>query len=433
MASPSLKLLVLPQEISSEARVCTLAHPRTSNPSRYYFCPERGVFEFIRIAAPKSACQSWLIGPQQRDFKDGNNANFANPLVDVETDVTGESNLPVTFMKPISKGYVTKSPELFVATPIDPLFLILPSFCQQLSSSKVFSIDSRFFSTDDLIERLEVSSKQLDLLSNNKRMRETFDARIIAVCDTVEAGDEKMYRINMDKLLSELILKAKNMVASGFPASLEEKFVRKALEAPMMALKREESSFSEIPTPSEDDKFIARPLPSDPTESQTIMFESDLSMTNSTSNADLSIPEAQVPSLQTLDVTPLLRLRTALSYMISSYIRPSIEVTLNEKLASTSSPIDFKPLDERLAQIASLRAEALASRSLSDYSRKRSMNEDEEQAESRAEKKQRKEEEEKRRKAGESRGVRDLKKVDVSGMKKMSDFFSKGPAKKKRK
>jgi Ydr279p protein family (RNase H2 complex component). len=52
-------------------------------------------------------------------------------------------------------------------------------------------------------------------------------------------------------------------------------------------------------------------------------------------------------------------------------------------------------------------------------------------AESRAEKKRRKEEEDKRKNTGQSRGVKELKKVDTSGMKKMSDFFGKAAAKKK--
>ena len=47
----------------------------------------------------------------------------------------------------------------------------------------------------------------------------------------------------------------------------------------------------------------------------------------------------------------------------------------------------------------------------------------------RAEKK-RKEEEEKMKKAGESRGVRELKKVNTSGMKKLSAFFGKAASKK---
>ena len=96
------------------------------------------------------------------------------------------------------------------------------------------------------------------------------------------------------------------------------------------------------------------------------------------------------------------------------------------------TPVDFTPLEEHLKHIASLRAEALASRSLSDFSRKRSTMEDEDAAETKAEKKRKLEEEEKRKKAGESRGVRDLKKVNVTGMKKMSDFFGRAaPVKKK--
>lgn len=431
-ATPSpLKLLVLPKDVSSGARICTLAHPRTSNPSRYYFCPEKGVFEFIRIVAPKSICQSWLIGPQHRPCQSGNHTNLAQPVENIETSIPGELNSQANSIRSVTEGYVVKSPELLVATPIDPLFLILPSFCGQFSSNKGSSIDSRFISSDDLIERLQVSSKHWDLLSNNKPMRETLDVRITTICDTVEAGGETMYRINLDQLLTELIFKAKNMVASGFPASMEDKFVRKALEAPMMALKREESSLSETPKLSQEAKPIVGPS-SDQELSQISIDNTDPKVTVFTASTDLSTSETQDPSLQVLDIRPLLRLHTALSYMISSYIPPPIEVALKEKLGSSGSPIDFKPLDQQLAHIASLRAEALASRSLSDFSRKRSMNEDDEAAESRAEKKQRKEDEEKRRKAGESKGVRDLKKVDVSGMKKMNDFFTKGPAKKKK-
>lgn len=56
------------------------------------------------------------------------------------------------------------------------------------------------------------------------------------------------------------------------------------------------------------------------------------------------------------------------------------------------------------------------------------MYEEDDAAETRAEKKRRKEEEEEKKKAGESRGIRDLKKVDTKGMKKMSDFFGKAAA-----
>lgn len=116
--------------------------------------------------------------------------------------------------------------------------------------------------------------------------------------------------------------------------------------------------------------------------------------------------------------------------MKESYIAQDLGARLDELLASAESPLDFKPLKDRLEHLAKLRAEALASRSLGDFSRKRNL-EDEDAAESRAEKKRRKEAEEKKKKAEQSRGVRELKKVDTSGMKKMSDFFGKAAAKKK--
>ena len=90
---------------------------------------------------------------------------------------------------------------------------------------------------------------------------------------------------------------------------------------------------------------------------------------------------------------------------------------------SGSSAIDFKPLDEYLARVAQLRQEAAASRNMGDYSRKRVL--DDEEIMEREEKKRKKDEEEKRKKAGESMGVRALKKVNTQGMKKMSDFFKK--------
>lgn len=99
--------------------------------------------------------------------------------------------------------------------------------------------------------------------------------------------------------------------------------------------------------------------------------------------------------------------------------------TLNTLLTSPLSPagIDFAPLTAHLTHLAKLRAEAAASADLSSFTRKRGCLEDDEEAEARAEKKRRLEEEEKRKKLSISRGVKDLAKVDVKGMKKMSAFF----------
>ena len=118
------------------------------------------------------------------------------------------------------------------------------------------------------------------------------------------------------------------------------------------------------------------------------------------------------------------RLRTTWSFIASSYLPDQLADKLTGLLSSELCPVDFAPLETYLSNLETLRAEALASRSLSSFGLKRGLDADT-ASEARAEKKRKQEEDEKRKKAGESRGVRDLKKVDVSGMKKMSAFFTK--------
>ena len=328
---------------------------------------------------------------------------------------------------PISNGYIIKTPELLIATPIDPLFLVLPALHVK-ASTKSPSSKGLFLSADDILETFEETSKHFRGVLGHDRIRHLVEDRMGAVCDTVDAGDETMFRLNMEKLLGELVLKARNVIESGLPASMENKFVSRALERPVMSLKREESSVSQ----TTKDVATAGIATADSVDSQVSNTTSTSGDTGISFGTELTIPtdsKAQRKSGECLD---LLRLRVALSYMFSSYIPQPIVMLLNEQLASTGSPINFKPLDEELATIAKMRSEALAARSMSDFSRKRGIDDDE-AAEIRAEKKAKKEEEEKKKKASETRGLRDLKKVDTTGMKKMSDFFSKASAAKKKK
>jgi hypothetical protein len=121
------------------------------------------------------------------------------------------------------------------------------------------------------------------------------------------------------------------------------------------------------------------------------------------------------------EVVRLQRLRVAFNFICSSYIAPAIAEMLKEHLAKATDLVDFKPLDEYLAQLAKLRQEAAAART-TDFSRKRMADEE---ADERAEKRKKMEAEEKAKKASMSRGVKNLMKVNTSGMKKMSDFFKK--------
>ena len=420
------KILILPQGASPEARICTLSHPRTLTPSRYYFDPHKGLYEFTCIAAPKSTCRSWLIGRRTRLVNQQEDA----PPTKKDLERGGVQANEETNDRPISDGYTVKTAEMLIATPIDHLFVLLPSFVHD-SSSKSPTSQKLFLSADDLLEKLSEKSKHFNRVSNHEQTRLAMEQRLKTVCDTVDAGDEKMYRLNDEKLLRELVLKAKTIVAKGLPASMEERFIRKALEIPVMVVKHEEPSITDA-TISQNGTTTLDSIPSEAVDSQASTASADSTASASSTATDITIPEGATPVTSTGELYHLLRLWTALSYIISSYIPPAIAEPLNALIASGKSPVDFEILNDHLAKIAKMRAEALASRSFGDFSRKRSMYEDDDAAETRAENKRRKEEDEKKKKASESRGIKDLKKVDTRGMKKMSDFFGKAAAAKQK-
>lgn len=427
----SPKLLILPEDRSPDARICTLTHPRTSTPSRYLFDPEKGVYEFTKVAAPRSTYRSWLIAGQSPKIASIDEAEHAKALntTDNTQDATNPSSRKCddAIARPISNGYVVKNAELLVATPIDALFLLLPSMA---NSPIAKSSDSAgiFLSADDLLEKISETCPNFHNLLDHERTRQLMEERMQIICDTVDAGGENMYRLNDDKLLSELLAKARSMVAKGLPVSIEMKFVRKALETPVMGIMHEETPVSDT-NPPPIDTLRSESMSSDTVDSQS---SAAISVSTASASTEVTIPDIHPPTEPDRELHHLMRLRTAFSYMLSAYVPAPLAARLSSTLASNKSPIDFKPLDERLAYIAKMRAEALAARSLGDFSRKRSMYEEDDASETRAEKKRRKEEEEKKKKASETRGIRDLKKVDTTGMKKMSDFFGKGATVKKK-
>ncbi|KAI9704235.1 MAG: hypothetical protein M1836_007096 [Candelina mexicana] len=442
------KLFVLPKHVSPGARIVTLLHPRTEVRNRFYFCPNNGFYEFTRVAGTRTIPRSWLLAPHRKSAAQQKSihCNITDPQgsgvrdSSVATVVEDTMGAATEDSSSFRKGYISKSADLFVTTPLDPLFLLIPAVCPPTQPNKSEAPKQLFLSIDDHLDMLIASSDHWSYILPHATTREVLEARMAVVCDSVEAADEKMYRLSHEKLLDVLVAKAECMVQKGLPASLEEKFVRKALEIPMMGIKREDGLHPIGPKTngegaSEDiDDTLATP-----SESIDSSLTADSQTTQST--AATSFSEESPTNRQLVTITPpisapegvphLLRLRTALSYLFSAYLPIHLTSTLNTMLASQTTPIDFSPLDTHILHLNTLRVEALASRSLSDFSRKRSLNEDDECAEDRAEKKRKKEEEERKKKQVESRGVRDLKKVDVSGMKKLSDFFGKGSIKKK--
>jgi hypothetical protein len=406
-------LFILPKDFSAEARIVSVENPRYAEDDRYLVCPERGFYEFTRVAAPKTSPRSWLLNQRDDGASEG-----------------GEDR------KNAPKGFVTKAADLYITTPIDPLFFLLPALAPQPKSNSSEPTKKLFLAGDDYLERMTTASPDLSSLVRIETLRSKLENRMAAVCDTVDAGNETMYRLNDEKLLEELLRKARMMVEKGLPASMEEKLIRKALEEPMLSIKSGDSSLSEIV--NEEDPILAdsgnaTPATGTPdtqnttsTEERTTISFSEASTAATSFSEGTETPKITLPPIDAPgDVAELLRLRTALFFICSAYLAPHLAQFLKKLLLSSTSSVDFGPLDTHLENLTKLRQEALAARSLGDYSQKRSMNEDDGGLETRAEKKRKKDEEEKRKKVGESRGVRDLKKVNVSGMKKMSDFFKK--------
>ncbi|PMD23007.1 hypothetical protein NA56DRAFT_597860 [Hyaloscypha hepaticicola] len=414
-----LQLFILPEGISNEARIITLQNPRSLEESRYLVCPEREFYEFKAFTEPKTTPRSWLLSE----------AEILGKYETVEAEFVKKSTEPT--------GYVTRNATLFIATPIDSLFLILPALAPLPPSKNTELPKKLFLSGDDYLEKLGFTSPQLNSFLRAEPIRAGLEKRIATVCDRVEGGDETMYRLNEEKLLDEMLKKAKKIISSGLPASMEEKLVRKALDVPILGITREQSLLNgdEVDTDltQPGSRTPAADTPDTQTTSSTDIAASSFSEASSaaTSFTEDFMAPPPIQNLKTLPiinapdgVADLLRLRTAFFFICSNYIAPHLSETLKKMLSSSKSAVDFSPLDSHLAYLAKMRQEAASMRSIADFSRKRSMIEDED-SETRAEKKRKKEEEEKRKKAGESQGVKKLKKVNVTGMKKMSDFFKK--------
>ncbi|KAK0707484.1 ribonuclease H2, subunit B, partial [Lasiosphaeris hirsuta] len=389
------RLFIIPKTATPAAQIVTLQNPRYARPTRYFVCPEAGFFECIKISTPTLAPRSWLL----ENVKD-------------ESGVRREG----------LDSQMAQDAELYAVTPIDPVFLLLPGLASvkgARSGAETKAPKKRMFmSSDDHLDALSGSNDHLSEVLRLPGLREKLEARMAVVCETVDAADEQMFRLNESKLLDEILSKAKRMSKQGLPKSMEEKFVKKALEAPIMGIR-------------------SQPLTNpDSTDSQSTVSYVEASATSLSDASTAATPlssesapgaaasEAVTNAMSASEeVIKLQRLRIAFNFICSCYIAPPLADTLKNMLTAdaTKGRVDFKPLDEYLVQLMKLRQDAAAARS-TDYSRKRAADDEEDE---RAEKRRKKEEEEKAKKAKQSRGVKELMKVNTTGMKKMSDFFKK--------
>lgn len=302
----------------------------------------------------------------------------------------------------IGDGQVIQDGALYISTPIDPLFLLIPHLLPASTENK----KGYFLPIDDILESLITSAETGKLVSHWARLirpgtisRRHIEARIRACSDSVDAGGEIAYRVNQDKVVKILAKKCEAMAVGGLPKSLEDEFVTKPLVRPnseaaqgtkTVALEVRENSPKDHPKPGLK--------PSEPQCSED---------TPSTTDGD------------TPNIHQLLRLRVSLQFLTSTYLAAHIATLLTSYLKTVH---DFTSLDERLTELKRLRLETTAVRS-GDFSLKRSVND--ETIDDRAEKKRKKEEEEKKKKKAISKGVKELSKVNTRGMAKMTSFFKK--------
>jgi hypothetical protein len=366
-----LKLFILPKGASKDARIICLNDPVRNKPTRYLHCPNTGFYEFTKISTPQVDPRSWMLQYEKTD--------------ESESYVPGQENRQLS-----SEGYIAESQDLFVATPFDPVFFLLPILSTPTSSSKKSRKDM-FLTLDDHVDEAPGVSSQFKQLLRTKTAR-LLQTRLKSVCDTVEVGDEIMFRLSLAKTAEEMMARARKVALNGLPKSMEEHFVSKPLEPPVQLVKNTETPNGEVPPDQ-----MAKDQPA-------------------------KAQDTKVPN----GLAELQRIRTALDFITRAYLPPTLQTQVKDMLSQAYSS-EFAPLDTYMASQNARRAEVQALRAISDnISRKRSAADSDEAAEQRAEKKRKKEEEDARRKS-ESRAMKELKKVDTTGMKKISSFFTKGP------
>lgn len=317
--------------------------------------------------------------------------------------------------------------DLYIATPLDPIFLLLPALCQSEEGHWGTLHDHVFLSPHDLAGRYAPLRMILTSALESK-----LEASMRVVCDargSLMGDGEAYYHLDVGRVAAVLMRKARKMVERGtWPASLEEKYVSERLRVPERGIevdlegKALERTMTKGTGPA-DPTAVASPVPLSP--------ESKGKEDDTTADTAVELPPPQSWSHNN-DIPSLLRLHTALNYLITSYIPPGLRDRLNPILYhfSNSNPqkftgppplLDLRPLDAHLAHLATLRAQVHALRGLSENILSGQKHGREEEVDGEEMKKRKREAEKKT----VSLGVKKLMKADTTGMRKLSSFFGK--------
>jgi len=381
-------IVLLPSALpSTDLKIITLPHPRTLVPTRYLVHPAQGLHEITKLTAPTSTPRSWLLTPPSE---------------------------PSSPPKWLGNGQILQDGSMYICTPMDPLFMLLP----RLFPADAADAINRFLPMEDLFE--EIAKEEEGDWGLVVRSQVT-EKRLVAVCESVDVGDEKAYKPSREKLMKVLDGKCIRMAKGGLPTTMEEEFVQKPLTRPMAEIMADEAE-------QKKDAGSVKEL-----EVRGIKKKEDNDAGRGGGDGEAAAGEAEAlstpPGSQAArprlaeasqEVTDLLRIRVASEFISNNYLSIYIAEVLSNRLQKSH---DFTPLDDYLSELAKSRREATAMRS-DDFTLKRNY-EDEEGVVDRKRKRKEAEEAEKKKKKSVSRATKELQKADTRGMAKMTAYFGR--------
>ncbi|KAH8146491.1 uncharacterized protein LAJ45_09437 [Morchella importuna] len=153
------RVFLLPKNATSTPfTIVTLPHPRTSVPTRFLLHESTGLHEITKIVPAASAPRSWLLAPTTPDSPD---------------DTTW-----------LNTGQTLSDATLYLTTPYDPLFLLLPHLLPLTPTAT----SGLYQPLDDILDALADAEDEgryhWAAVLRVPRCREVFEARVRAVCET---------------------------------------------------------------------------------------------------------------------------------------------------------------------------------------------------------------------------------------------------------
>ncbi|KAK6333255.1 hypothetical protein TWF718_011076 [Orbilia javanica] len=436
------RVFILPSsdngDSSNEHTILTFKHPNTNVPTRYLVhhpktsSPSTSsstpfIYEILKVANSPYAPRSWLIAPDTPPL--------SPPTPKTEDEETTDKEAPPKEQEQENQSLIIRDAHLYLTTPFDPLYLLLPHLSSQKTSRN-------FLTLDDLLESHPESTKWSTLQSIHPDSSKILQSRLLSICDTVSTGgddddddSDQMFRLNQEKLYTLLISRVES-VAKALPSSLTKHISKKLLKPigtqASIAWKRQSDikpsgggdgviNDAEIEDQDED---TAQEVPVQ--EGADSQLRREASKLNLEDTADMPMEEAINIVEEDLLPPPEIQYICQLSHSLQffqNYLPQGIYTSLSERLNKIHPQ---EPLEKYMEELKSLRAAASAALDFSMSHSKRTLEDLEAgggktKEDVEREKKRKKKEED----AKTSSGVKKLAKVDTSGMMKMTSFFKK--------